>query len=100
MVWPIIRGESYVGETGKSMKAVELALSRRSCCCNIPITLIDPHREGLGGGKGANRRRKLVLTPDTVNNPARQRKIGLASRATHEPHNHQNHNNCSDHTHT
>jgi hypothetical protein len=25
---------------------------------------------------------------------------GTASRATHEPHNHQNHNNCSDHTHT
>ena len=23
-----------------------------------------------------------------------------ASNATHEPHNHQNHNNCSDHTHT
>jgi hypothetical protein len=23
MVWPIIRGKSYVGETGKSMKAVE-----------------------------------------------------------------------------
>jgi hypothetical protein len=29
MVWPIIRGKSYVGETGKSMKAVELALSQR-----------------------------------------------------------------------
>jgi hypothetical protein len=25
MVWPIIWGESYVGETGKSMKAGEVA---------------------------------------------------------------------------
>src|SRR5208282_2124226 len=28
MVWPIIRGKSYVGETFKSMKAVELAPSQ------------------------------------------------------------------------
>jgi hypothetical protein len=26
--------------------------------------------------------------------------LGLASRASHEPHDHQNHNNCSDQTHT
>jgi hypothetical protein len=32
MVWPIIRGKSYVGETGKSMKAVELAASQKDCC--------------------------------------------------------------------
>jgi hypothetical protein len=41
MVWPIIRGESYVGETGKSIKAVELAVSQEGCCRNIPIALID-----------------------------------------------------------
>jgi len=28
MVWPIIRGKSYVGKTGKSMKAVELAVAQ------------------------------------------------------------------------
>ena len=46
MVWPIIRGESYVGETGKSMKAVDLALSQEGCCCKIAITLID-HGTGV-----------------------------------------------------
>jgi hypothetical protein len=29
MVWPIIRGESYVGGTGKSMEVMGLAVSRR-----------------------------------------------------------------------
>jgi hypothetical protein len=28
MVWPIIRGKSYVGETGKSMKAMEMAVAQ------------------------------------------------------------------------
>jgi len=32
MILPIIRGESYVGETGKSMKAAELALPQKGCC--------------------------------------------------------------------
>ena len=31
IVWPIIRAKSYVGETGKPMKAVELALAQRDC---------------------------------------------------------------------
>jgi hypothetical protein len=26
MVWPIMRGKSYVGETGKSMKVMELTV--------------------------------------------------------------------------
>jgi hypothetical protein len=29
MVWPITGAESYVGETGKSMKAVELAVAQK-----------------------------------------------------------------------
>jgi hypothetical protein len=29
MVWPIMRGKSYVDETGKSMKAVELPVSQK-----------------------------------------------------------------------
>jgi hypothetical protein len=33
--------ESYVCETGKSMKAVELALPPNDCCCKIPVTLND-----------------------------------------------------------
>jgi len=32
MVWPIIRGESYVGETGKSMEVMGLAVSRKDNC--------------------------------------------------------------------
>jgi hypothetical protein len=31
MVWPITGAKSYVCETGKSMKAVELALSQKDC---------------------------------------------------------------------
>jgi hypothetical protein len=30
MVWPIIRGKSYVGETGKSTKGVTLLISRHA----------------------------------------------------------------------
>src|SRR5229473_1914292 len=41
MVRPIIRGKSYVVETGKSMKAVELALSPNDSWRKIPIALID-----------------------------------------------------------
>src|SRR5713101_156425 len=41
MVRPIIRGKSYVVETGKSMKAAELALSPNDSWRKIPITLID-----------------------------------------------------------
>ena len=37
MVWPIIRGESYVGETGKSMKGVELARSREIVVVISPL---------------------------------------------------------------
>jgi len=40
MVWPIIRGESYVGETGKSLEVMDLAVSRKDSCRNIPIILI------------------------------------------------------------
>jgi hypothetical protein len=34
--------ESYVCETGKSMKAMELVVAQEDCCCNISIALIDP----------------------------------------------------------
>ena len=33
--------ESYVCETGKSMKAMQLAVPRKGCCCKIAVTLID-----------------------------------------------------------
>jgi len=42
MVWPIIRDESYVAETGKSMKALELAASHKGGWRKIPITLKTP----------------------------------------------------------
>ena len=42
MVWPINDAKSYVGETGKSMKAVELAVAPEDSCCKISISPIDP----------------------------------------------------------
>jgi hypothetical protein len=42
MVWPITGAESYVGETGKSMKAMEFAVAQEDGWRNIPITLIEP----------------------------------------------------------
>ena len=39
MVWPITGAESYVRETGKSMKAVELAATQEDCWRNNAITL-------------------------------------------------------------
>src|SRR5271157_1562097 len=42
MVWPITGAKSYVCETGKSMKAVELGAPQQDGCCNIAIALIDP----------------------------------------------------------
>ena len=42
MVCPITGAESYVCETGKSMKAVELTATQWDGCCNIAITLVDP----------------------------------------------------------
>jgi hypothetical protein len=41
MIWPITGAESYVRETGKSMKAVELA-AQEDGWCNLAISLIDP----------------------------------------------------------
>ena len=41
MVWPITGAKSYVCETGKSIKAVELAVSQKGCWRKIPITLTD-----------------------------------------------------------
>jgi hypothetical protein len=41
MVCPIIRGKSYVGETGKSIKAVELAASQKDDWRKIAIALTD-----------------------------------------------------------
>src|ERR1039458_6429069 len=38
MVRPITDAKSYVGETGKSMKAVELAVSRKGSWRKIPIS--------------------------------------------------------------
>jgi len=31
MFWPIIRGKSYAGEIGKSMKAMEKAVVQEDC---------------------------------------------------------------------
>jgi hypothetical protein len=44
MVWPIIRGKSYVGETGKSMKVGEMVVAQEDGWRKIAITLIDPVR--------------------------------------------------------
>jgi hypothetical protein len=41
MVWPIIRGKSYVGETGKSMKVGEMVVAQEHGCRKITVTLID-----------------------------------------------------------
>jgi hypothetical protein len=35
MVWPIIRGESYVPETGKSMRGMTLVLKRLLAICMV-----------------------------------------------------------------
>jgi hypothetical protein len=40
MVWPIIRGKSYVGEAFKSMKAVGTAAAQKDGWRYIAITLI------------------------------------------------------------
>jgi len=42
MVCLIIRGKSYVGEAGKSMKVVDLALSPSDWWRKIAIAVIDP----------------------------------------------------------
>jgi hypothetical protein len=39
MVWPITGAESYVCETGKSMKSMGLAVSQKDWWRNIPITV-------------------------------------------------------------
>jgi hypothetical protein len=44
MVWPITGAEFYVWEAGKSMKARELAASRKDSWRKIAIALIDPDR--------------------------------------------------------
>jgi hypothetical protein len=41
--------ESYACETGKSMKAVELAALQKDCWRKIAITLIDPSKRGMPG---------------------------------------------------
>ncbi len=40
LVWPIIRGKSYVRETGKSMKAAESAASQKGCHETLPYHAI------------------------------------------------------------
>jgi hypothetical protein len=42
MVWPITGAESYVGETGKSMKATDLAVRQEDGWRKIAISLIMP----------------------------------------------------------
>jgi hypothetical protein len=44
MVWPITGAKSYVCETGKSIKAVELAVFQKGCWRKIPVTLEQPTR--------------------------------------------------------
>jgi hypothetical protein len=41
MLWPIIRGKSYVGEAFKSMKAVGTAVAQKDGLRHIAITLIE-----------------------------------------------------------
>jgi hypothetical protein len=41
MAWPITGAESYVRETGKSMKGREMAVAQEDGWRSIPITLID-----------------------------------------------------------
>ena len=63
MVWPIIRGKSYVGEAFKSMKAVGTAAAQKDGWRYIAIALIDPGSErncqftselqALGSARGA-----------------------------------------------
>jgi hypothetical protein len=38
MVWPIIRGKSYVGETGKSMKVGEMVVAQEDGWRKIAYT--------------------------------------------------------------
>jgi hypothetical protein len=42
MVWPIIRGKSYVRETGKSMKVEEMVVAQEDGWRKIAVTLIAP----------------------------------------------------------
>jgi hypothetical protein len=37
MVWPIMRGKSYVGETGKSMKVMELTVVLKTAGVTSPL---------------------------------------------------------------
>jgi len=41
MVWPIIRGKSYVGETGKSMKSEEFAEFQKDGWRKIALSLVE-----------------------------------------------------------
>jgi hypothetical protein len=43
MILPIIRGESYVGETGKSMKAAELARPQKALQADVLGLIHDTH---------------------------------------------------------
>ena len=47
MVWPITGAESYAGETGKSMRAGELADAQEDSRRKIAITLINPLTTGF-----------------------------------------------------
>src|ERR1039457_5160185 len=58
MVWAIIRGKSYVGETSKSMKGVELAASQKDGWRNIPIS------NNVGGVKHFSSTRRHVLAEE------------------------------------
>ena len=55
------RANVMAGSVGKSMKALELAVSQRGCCCNIAITLFDPVLTGNTGRTTWCRRRAIVV---------------------------------------
>jgi len=46
MVWPIIRGKSYVGETGKSMKVGEMEVAQEDGWRKILVSYRQVRRRG------------------------------------------------------
>ena len=52
MVCPITCAKCYVSQPGKSIKAVESAVSRKGCCCKIAISLKTTRESAVAGYRG------------------------------------------------